>query len=597
MLKPGTILIHDSRRRAGESLLFENPGSVITTRRKQEIAPCLARLEEALAGGRWVAGYLSYELGLSFEERLEPLLPAVAAMPLLWLGVYDRPRRLDAGEAERCLGGSAGPASGQLDFARLDLSRAGYERAFARIMDWIAAGDVYQVNLTFRARFRFSGDPVALYRELARKQPVEFGALMRADDHWLLSLSPELFLAAEDGALRARPMKGTAPRGRTPAEDDRIRAHLATDEKSRAENLMIVDLVRNDLSRIAAPGSVRVSDLFTIETHRSLHQMTSGITARRAVGAGLASLLRALFPCGSVTGAPKIRAMEIIHATERGPRGPYTGSLGYAAPWGDLRFNVLIRTAVIGDDGEGSLGIGGGVVADSRPAAEYEECLLKLKFFTEPHVPMSLIETLLWQKEKGFALLSRHLARLEQSAAYFGIPCDVARVRGALEHAVKGEAGPSVVRLLLDEDGVPRTEVSALGETAPGRPWRFIVSPVASDSSDRFLYHKTTRRQLYDDALKAARAAHGVDEVVFRNERGELTEGAITNLFIARGESLATPPVSCGLLPGTYRAELIEGGSARIDERVLTLADLEAAERIYLANSVRGLITAQWVRT
>jgi para-aminobenzoate synthetase/4-amino-4-deoxychorismate lyase len=596
MLPTGTILIHDSRQAAGHSLLFEAPRAVFSARRKNAIARTLAEAETALAGGCWLAGYLSYDLGLAFEERLEPLLANGSQRPLLWLGAYDPPLRLDRWEAGRWLAAAAAPggvtAMTGPDFG---MSREAYGRAHAKVMDYIAAGDVYQVNLTFQARFHLSGDPVGLYCDLIRKQPVEYGALMRADDHWVLSLSPELFIAVEDGLLRARPMKGTAPRGRTPAEDDQIRAHLCTDEKSRAENLMIVDLLRNDLSRVAAVGSVRVSDLFSLETHQSLHQMTSGITARRRADVGFASIARALFPCGSVTGAPKIRAMEIIDEIEAGPRGLYTGSLGFAAPSGDMRFNVMIRTAVIDDDGRVSLGIGGGIVADSRAVGEYEECLLKLRFFAEPWVPIKLIETMAWQKDTGFRLLDRHLHRLAQSAAYFAIPCDLAAVRAALEDSVRATVSPLRVRLLLDEEGIPTVTTSPL--KGSGRPWRFVVSDATTNSGDRFLYHKTTRRTLYDRALDAAKRAHGVDEVIFRNERGELTEGSITNLFVERKGRLLTPPVSSGLLSGTFRAHLIDCEGARVQERVLTLADLEDADRVFLGNSVRGLIAADWVST
>ncbi len=597
IVRPGTILIHDSRRGGADSLLFQSPHAIFSTRRKEEVALCLAQAEEALASGNWLAGYLGYDLGQALEERLETLLPDLSKRPLLWLAAYAEPRRLDRAEAARWLAEAAPRnASAAMSEPTFTMSRGIYDEAFRRVKDYIAAGDVYQVNLTFTARFRFTGDPVALYRDLVRKQPVEHGALMRADDHWVLSVSPELFIAVEEGSIRARPMKGTAPRGRTLAEDDKLRAHLCTDEKSRAENLMIVDLLRNDLARVAAVGSVRVSDLFTLETHRSLHQMTSGILARRRSDAGFAAVVRALFPCGSVTGAPKIRAMEIIDEIEAGRRGPYTGSLGFAAPSGDLRFNVMIRTAVIGDDGEAAVGIGGGIVADSRATGEYEECLLKLQFFSEPYVPMCLIETLAWSKAEGFALLDRHLARLADSAGYFAIPCNLQAVRGALEDSVRGTSASRLrVRLLLDEDGVLGVTASPLEEPT-GRPWRFVLASTSTSSRDRYLYHKTTHRALYNQERHAAQHAYGVDEVVFRNERGELTEGAVTNIFLEKGGRLFTPPVSCGLLPGVFRADFIERARARVVDRVLSLDDLESADRIFLANSVRGLMAADWVR-
>ncbi len=578
-MTPGTILIHDSRRSGADSLLFQSPLAIFSTRRKDEIALCLAEAEAALARGQWLAGYLGYDLGQALEERLEPLLPDLSEKPLLWLAAYVEPRRLDRAEVARWLAEAAPrEAAAALSGPQFGVSHEIYDEAFRKVKEYIAAGDVYQINLTFTARFRLTGHPVALYRDLVRKQPVEHGALMRADDHWVLSVSPELFVAVEDGWIRARPMKGTAPRGRTLAEDDKLRAHLCTDEKSRAENLMIVDLLRNDLARVAAVGSVRVSDLFTLETHRSLHQMTSGILARRRSDAGFGAIVRALFPCGSVTGAPKIRAMEIIDEVEAGRRGPYTGSLGFAAPSGDLRFNVMIRTAVIDAGGEATVGIGGGIVANSRAGGEYEECLLKLRFFSEPYVPMSLIETMAWSKAEGFGMLDRHLARLAESAGYFAIPCNLPAIRRALEDAVRNTSAARLrVRLLLDEDGVPDVATAPLEERT-GRPWRFVLAPASTSSEDRYLYHKTTRRTLYDRERQAAQHAYGVDEVLFRNERGELTEGAVTNIFLEKGGRFFTPPVSCGLLPGTFRADFLEREPGRVVERILSLGDLESAD-------------------
>lgn len=590
MVAPGTVLLHDNLSPEGRSLLFADPRHVLTAADPGAALALIGEAEEALAGGRHVAGYFAYELGLCFEERLAGLLPAASARPLLWLGVYDAPRELTRREVDGWLAAQiSGPCAPVSDL-ELAMSRADYARAFARVMDYIRAGDVYQINLTFPARFRHEGDPVALYRALCRRQPVAYGAFIHTGSESVLSLSPELFVARRGNRIVTKPMKGTIRRGHDAREDEALKAALEQDEKSRAENLMIVDLLRNDLGRVAEIGTVEVERLFEIETYRSLHQMTSTISARLRPHTRLGGILRALFPCGSVTGAPKIRAMQIIHEVETGPRGIYCGSIGYAAPSGDFAFNVAIRTARIQADGTGEIGIGGGIVADSGLDAEYDEALLKLKFFREPHAPFGLIETLRWD-EHGFHLLERHLERLETSAAFFEMNFPRAAIRAGLEEAVAGLALPQRVRLVLDEDG----EITV--STAPLQPigkLRFVLAEERMDSGDPLLRHKTTRRAVYDGARERAHAERGAGEVLFLNERGELTEGSFTNLFVEKDGRLFTPPLSSGLLPGTLRAELI--AEANVGERILTPADLEAADRIFLGNSVRGLVPAEWIR-
>ena len=589
MFAPGTVLLHDNLDPAGGNLLFAAPREVLTAHDLPSAHAALARLEAANAQGLWAAGYLSYELGYVFEERLAARLPPSGPTPLLWLGLYDAPRRPTSIEVDQLLAASAGPAGRALDIVP-SLSPAAYASAFDRVEALIAAGDTYQVNLTMRASFRLEGDPVALYRDLVASQPVAYGALIHTGAQWILSRSPELFVSSRGGTLAARPMKGTLRRGRTSAEDAAGRAALAADPKNRAENLMIVDLLRNDLGRIAPIGSVKVTDLYSVETYRTLHTMTSGITARRRPDVTTTALLANLFPCGSVTGAPKLRAMEIINEVEPTPRGVYTGSIGYFAPNGDLTLNVAIRTAVIDSNGNGEIGIGGGIVADSTAGDEYREALLKMAFFTDPSPPVTLIETLLWQPDIGYALRDRHLERLQQSARYFDIPCDLPAIQTLLD-TQDFPAQPMRVRLTLDASGPALTAVPL-----PANPdvFRFAIAPEPLDSGSVWLAHKTTNRAFYDAPRQRAHAELGVDEVLFRNGRGELTEGSITNLFVERDGILLTPPLACGLLPGTLRAELLATGRAR--EQVLRLADLETAEAIWLGNSVRGLIRARWIK-
>ncbi len=592
MFEPGSVLLHDTLNPGGDNLLFSAPRSVLVAHDGREAEAALAQLDAAQRDGLWAAGYLSYELGLLFEPHLQHLLPADRTMPLLWLGLYDAPRRLSAAEVAAMLA-EAGSGEGRARDIVPNIDLSTYRRAFERVQALIASGDTYQVNLTFKAKFKLEGNPVALYRQLVAKQPVSYGALLNTGSHWLLSRSPELMVASRDGQLRARPMKGTLKRGRTLAEDEAGRAALAGDEKNRAENLMIVDLLRNDLGRIAEIGSVDVTDLFTVETYQTLHTMTSGIEARRRPGVTSEVLLRQLFPCGSITGAPKVRAMEIISEVEAEPRGAYTGSIGYFAPNGDLTLNVAIRTAVINADGSGEIGVGGGIVADSTAEDEYREALLKMAFFTDQTQPVTLIETLLWQPESGYWLQARHLARLEQSARYFGLPWDQADIAALLAGAAEGFTAERMrVRLTLDAQG---PAVSAVELPPNPARFRFALAPEPLQSDSLWLAHKTTNRAFYDEPRMRALAALGVDEVVFLNERGELTEGSITNLFIERDGVLLTPALDCGLLPGTLRAELLAERRAR--EAVLTLADLDTAQAIWLGNSVRGLLAADWIRT
>jgi len=593
VIAPKSLLLHDnSGPGAGESLLFSAPSRVLVARRPDEVGSILGEAQAALAAGQYVAGFLSYDLGLTLEERLRPLCPEKPAVPLAWLGIYGAPRRLDSAGAWALVEGDDEAGIGGLE---LGISEAQYRRAFEAVQAYIAAGDVYQVNLTLQAHFRPKGSPLALYRALCRKQPVAHGAFLDTGELSVLSLSPELFVENSGGELTARPMKGTIRRGRTNREDVALKAELSSDIKSRAENLMIVDLLRNDLGRVAETGSVRVDDLFEVETYRSLHTMTSTVRARMRPDTGMVDVLNALFPCGSVTGAPKIRAMQIIHEVEAGPRGLYTGSLGFFAPDGDFRFNVAIRTALVDAEGRGSIGIGGGIVADSRCDAEWAECALKLDFLksaAEPESPLGLIETLLWEEGRGFVLLERHLARMADSAAYLAIPFDRAAALAAL-NSVAGQAPRLRVRLLLGEDGRLSVTATPLPEAGPAS-FRFALAEARTSSQNRFLFHKTTRRAFYDDTRAAMAEKLGVAEAVFLNERGELTEGSFTTLFIERDGVLLTPALDCGLLPGTLRAELLETGRAR--EAVLFPSDLDVAEAIWLGNSVRGLVRGEWVR-
>ncbi len=587
------VLLDNSSGRGAPSLLFEDPVGIVEAGTPDEAAGALQRIEEALKQGLHAAGFFSYELGYVLEPRLAALMPEQRNVPLLWFGLYRPPAEMTSEEVERWL---AERTSGPYQFTDVTHAwdAADYQRRFEQTQEKIRAGDIYQLNLTFKARFRLSGSPLAFYRDLRRKQPVAYGGIVDTGAVTILSASPELFIEQHGRVIETRPMKGTAPRAGSEEGDTKARHLLASDVKQRAENLMIVDLMRNDLGRIAELGSVGVTDLFTVETFHTLHQMTSGVRATLREGVTVTRLLEAIFPPGSVTGAPKIRAMELIAEYETEPRGVYCGSIGYLAPDGSARFNVAIRTPIVFRNNTGEMGIGSGIVADSEGSKEYAECLLKMKFLTDPPKGFALIETLLHEPGGNFWLLDRHLSRLRSSARHFGFPFDEEATRRALARETAARRDERLrVRLLLAEDGTLTLASTPLPPPDPSACMRFVVSETRLTSSDPFLLHKTTRRELYDREWQRYADLLGTDEVVYLNERGELTEGSRTNIFVERKGELLTPPLASGLLPGTLRAELLATGRAR--EGVLTQADLKTADAIYLGNSVRGLVRATLV--
>ncbi|MEG6509365.1 aminodeoxychorismate synthase component I [Methyloligella sp. 2.7D] len=591
------VLLDDSLTPGGVCLLYREPLEIIVCNSPDEVEEKIEAVSQGLKRGLYAAGFFSYELGYCMEPKLAGLMPMDRNQPLFWIGLFRGPQRFNDAETKDWLDRHGGREPAEVHDLRLSWEQEEYAEAFAKVKQYIAAGDVYQINLTLKYFFGFDGDPVALYSALRRKQRVSYGALISAEDFQCLSFSPELFFKQEGDEIATRPMKGTAPRGRTPREDGRLKTWLAVDEKQRAENLMIVDLLRNDVGRLAKIGSVEVTDLFTVETYRTVHQMTSGIRAKLRAELSLAQMLKALFPSGSVTGAPKVRAMEIIRELEALPRGVYTGAVGTIAPTGDAEFNVAIRTLMLhGHDGhyQGEMGIGSGVVADSKADAEYEECLLKGEFLTKPAESFELIETIRWEREHGFYLLDRHLSRLQASAHHFGYPFDRNDIRAALAaHAERLEGQVHMVRLLLAEDGAITVTSTEIALPAKGTVWRFVVSDKPVDETDPFFFHKTTHRQFYDGELARQKERTGCDEVVFVNSKGELTEGTRTNLFLEQDGRLYTPAVACGLLPGTLREELLDLPRVEASEAILTLEDLARADRIYLGNSVRGLILAE----
>jgi para-aminobenzoate synthetase/4-amino-4-deoxychorismate lyase len=423
---------------------------------------------------------------------------------------------------------------------------------------------------------------VALYERLCLAQRSAFCAYVDpGEGRTIVSASPELFFRANGRELELRPMKGTRPRGRWPDEDRALAEELAASPKDRAENLMIVDLLRNDAGRVAEFGSVRVERLYQVERYETVHQMTSTLRARLRRDAGLADVFRALFPCGSVTGAPKVRTMQIIRELEPSPRGVYCGAIGFVSP-GEAVFSVGIRTLLLdAEAGTAELGVGSGITYDSDAAAEYRECWAKAAFVRLEPAEFRLLETMLWEPDGGWFLLDGHLDRMAASAEYFGYAFDRDDAVRRLAAAARGFArGPLRVRLRLDREG--SMEIEAAPRLSSPEPARVAIAPEPVDSRDPLLYHKTTRRAEYD---RRAASRPDCDDVLLVNERGELTESAIANLVVRLDGALWTPPLECGLLPGVFRAHLLARGEIR--ERVLYPADLARAEEVWLINSVR----------
>ncbi len=572
------VLLDDARDGGAAARLYTAPVGIVAAYTPQEVVPALERLRQARRDGLHAAGLIAYEAGAA----LEPNVPAAAIDgPLLWFGLFQDYRTL---AVDAMLPDPAGAWIGAL---QSELDEARHAAQFAVVKALIAAGDLYQVNLSFRATAKVAGDPLALYAGLRARSRAGWGAVVATGETTILSLSPEMFFALDAGRLTAKPMKGTARREGDAAADARAAQDLRDDPKQRAENLMIVDLMRNDLSRVARPGSVAVPLLFAVEPYPTVHQMVSTVTADLAEGRDAVDVLAALFPCGSITGAPKIRAMQAIADIEDSARGLYTGAIGRLDADGDAMFNVAIRTLTWprGSD-HVTLGIGSGIVADSVAADEWDECLAKAAFLTSGQRDFDLIETMAFDPLEGIQHLEAHLARMKASALALGFTFNRHDARNELQAATFRLRDARRIRLLLARSGAVVVEVGP--RPAPFESTvavRVVPLPVSQD--DLRLRHKTSARGFYD----AARAAAGTPEVLFETPDGYLTEGSYTNLFVARGDKLVTPPLAEGLLPGILRSHLIETG--RAVEGRLTRDDLR--EGFLLGNALRGLFRAEMV--
>jgi para-aminobenzoate synthetase/4-amino-4-deoxychorismate lyase len=593
------ILLDDARLDgASDARLYANPHEVVVARRADEVLPALERIEALRGEGLHLAGYMAYEAGLALEPRLAPLadMRTGANGPLLWFGAFESHESIPAADVPDWLANRAAPGYAGLGPLDPQLSAGGYLQAFAELQEAIAAGDIYQANLTFPLAGGFRGDPLAIYAALRPAAAAGYGGMLFDGTHWLLSCSPELFVALRGSAAMAKPMKGTRPRGRDPEADALLAAELAASVKERAENLMIVDLLRNDLSRVAEAGSVRVEQAFAVESYPTVHTMTTTIKARLGPGKGAGDLIRALFPCGSITGAPKIRAMELIGAVERDPRGAYCGAIGRIDPpndtgAGDAAFNVAIRTLRLspGENGHGKavLGVGSAIVADSEGLAEWRECLVKGGFVRGMAGQFDLIETMAFTPDAGIPLLELHLERLKASTSELGFGFDRHAVRNAIQALCFEAERTSKVRLVVARSGAYTLEIGELPEALPD-PALCAVLRLPVDPGDWRLRHKSSDRGFYEAGLDAARGAGAVETLFVRDDE-LVTEGCFTNVFVERDGKLLTPPATLGLLPGVLRRSLLDAGRAL--EAELTLDDLAAG--FLIGNAVRGLIPAR----
>jgi para-aminobenzoate synthetase/4-amino-4-deoxychorismate lyase len=572
-IKPQSSLVKQHEvllKENNEWLYFSNPQQIMRAEKLEDVLPALREIERLIASNHWyAAGFLSYEAAPAFDSALQTK-PATG-FPYLWFGLYPEPQIVTL----------PGPEGSKpiLDWHSAN-DRETYNAAIAKIKDYIAEGKTYQVNYTMRLHADFRGSTWDFFLHLAQNQN-NHAAYIDTGQYLIGSVSPELFFQLNGNTITCRPMKGTAKRGRTTIEDNEQSEWLKNSEKNRAENVMIVDMIRNDLGKIAEVGSVRVPHLFETERYPTLWQMTSTVAAKS--NESLTEIFTALFPCGSVTGAPKISTTKIIAELENTPRNIYTGTIGSISPRRKASFNVAIRTLLVDQGSQrAEYGIGGGVVWDSSSTDEYAEALLKAEVLFQQPLPFSLLETLLWTQEEGFFLKDKHIARMLDSARYFDIPLTKEKLADYLKLISSEFFTPQRIRVLIDQAGKLRHEFKHFEMTEDNQTLRACLAKAPVDSRNVFLFHKTTQREVYQSARKGLEK---FDDVLLYNELGELTEFTIGNLVVELNGQLLTPPISCGVLSGTFRAYLMETG--QVLERTITMDQLNQCTKIFRVNSIR----------
>lgn len=561
-----------------ETLHFSNPVTILETNELASVAGILEKVEKAVADGFYAAGYVSYEAAPAFRPEMR--VQSMGEMPLLWFGIFKEPQNkpLVSNEQE----------SYHVSDWKMASRIEKYKDGIQQIKTAIEEGHTYQVNYTERLTAKFTGDDLAFYHQLARNQQADYGAYLNLGRFRLLSASPELFFKVHEGKLTAKPMKGTAPRGRTTQEDQEHVKALLSSEKERAENLMIVDLLRNDMSRLAKKGSVKADPLFTVETYPTVHQLTSTVTADLKDGTTIWDWFQALFPCGSITGAPKISTMKYIASLERTPREVYCGAIGFITPNKDAVFNVPIRTVIIDQEkGMARYGVGGGITWDSTSDGEYRELQTKAQVLTAKRPVFKLIESLKLEDGK-YPLLPYHLARLQDSSDYFHFPGNTEGVKVELvKMAQQYQQGTYKVRLLLDRKG--QLELQAQQTSPVDEPVKCILATLPVDSKNPFLFHKTTHREVYEQAN--AELSKEQFSVLLWNEKQQITEFTIGNVIVEKDGRFFTPPIGCGLLAGTLRQQLLD--QQKIEEKIILKDELHEYDAIWFINGVRGWLAVE----
>lgn len=589
------LLLENTRNPTGDTAwLFTQPLAEIHITSFDDIFRGLKEVDEQRQKGRYLAGFISYEAAYGLINKLAGLQDKTSNATLLHFYAFDEPRRCTFEEIETALTDNP-EQEPYIHSISLSETREEYLDQIERIQRYILEGDTYQVNYTIRMNFDLEGSHLALYKELRARQSVEYSAFIRTPEKTILSLSPELFIEKQSVTLTSRPMKGTSPRGGTPKEDAAIERSMACDEKQLSENLMIVDLMRNDIGKLAQVGSMQAEPLFEIQVFETLFQMISTIRGQVDKDIAFSEVIKELFPCGSITGAPKVRTMEIIDELESQARGVYTGAIGYITPDNDFTFNVPIRTIEFdASSNHGQLGIGGGIIHQSDANDEWQECLLKAKFLTGANEDFSLIETCrVLHKNKNIERLDAHLKRLRNSASTFGIPCNTHDIREKIESYLEHKTSTSdlKLRLLLNTKGDVTLSSEKLNTRALTMP-RVTVADQRIVAESLFRQHKTSRRTLYNKLHKHFEE-HGFYDVIFLNQYGRVAEASRHTLFIERNGKLYTPPLTDGALPGVFRQSLLDKKVQDIEESPLTLTDLTSADKIFLSNSVRGLVEVE----
>ncbi len=572
-----------------KSYLFESPLETISTNSPDEFTDCLIKIDELLESGLSGYGYISYESGYLLEEKLIDLLDQKSDQPLLKFRFFEKENvktilssEINFEKAAEIIKNS----DHEISNFNLNTDHESYRSSIGKIKKYIEEGDTYQVNYTVKGKFDFAGSIESLFLKLLFNQSARYSALINDDENFVISISPELFFTNENGKIKTLPMKGTARRGKNIYEDKIVKDQLIESGKNKAENVMIVDLLRNDFGRVSKTNSVSADSLYNIEKYESVYQMTSEVKSELSTNS-FADVIKNVFPCGSITGAPKIRTMEIINELEAEERGIYTGAIGIIQK-NNWIFNVGIRTILIDKMlSKGEIGIGSGIVWDSDPDEEYNEVLLKSNFLIKPKNYFELFETMLVENGKIF-LLDEHLQRLKEAAEFFLFVYDVTKILSALSEglATLDKSRNYKVRLTISKWGEQKVEVAQTAETL--NKFKVALSKIKIDSENSFYYFKTTNRDLYNSESKKY-TAQGIDEVIFFNEKDELCEGSFTNIFLKIKDEWFTPPVNCGLLNGVYRQYILENDS-KATERILYKDDLMEAEEIILTNSVRKTI-------